>query len=162
MDITSISSALASIKAAKDIAQSMVNLRDTAAMQAKIIEFQSKILDAQSAASSAQEERATLIERVRNLEQEVARFKQWDTDKQRYELKNWGQGAFACVLKVDATPPEPPHALCVTCYDNGKKSILQFNGQVRIPEMAWHCPSCKAKVMAHSRVLLPKPPVTSA
>jgi hypothetical protein len=39
VDISSIAAALSSIKAAKDIAQSMVGLRDTAAFQAKLIEF---------------------------------------------------------------------------------------------------------------------------
>ena len=50
-DLTAIAHALSALKAAKDIAESMVGLRDAAAFQGKLIEFQSKIIDANNAAS---------------------------------------------------------------------------------------------------------------
>jgi hypothetical protein len=65
VDMSAIGSALASLKAAKDIAETMIGLRDTAAFQEKRLEFQSKILDAQASAFAANDERTALIERMR-------------------------------------------------------------------------------------------------
>jgi hypothetical protein len=86
VDMSAIASALASLKAAKDIAEAMIGLRDSAAFQAKLIEFQSKIIDANSAAFAAQEERATLLGRIRELEEQMAELEAWEAEKQRYEL----------------------------------------------------------------------------
>jgi hypothetical protein len=63
-DLTAFASALASLKAAKDVAVAMIGLRDTAAFQGKLIEFQSKIIDANDSAFAAQEERAALLKRM--------------------------------------------------------------------------------------------------
>ena len=124
-DISAISAALSSLTAAKDIGQAMIGLRDAAAFQGKLIEFQSKIIDAQNSAMAANDERTSLLQTISKLEKDVANLKAWEADKQRYELKDLGAGIFAFVLKEDAAPPEPPHKLCVDCYQNGKKSILQ-------------------------------------
>jgi hypothetical protein len=70
-----IAGLMSSLKAAKDIAQTMVGVRDAAAFQEKRIELQSKILDAQNSAFAAQDERSTFIERIRELEEELARLK---------------------------------------------------------------------------------------
>jgi hypothetical protein len=67
-DMTAIAHALTALKAAKDIAETMIGLRDTAAFQGKLLEFQSKIIDANNAAFSAQEERSSLLDRIRDLE----------------------------------------------------------------------------------------------
>ena len=94
-----ISAFLASLKSAKDIAQAMVDLRDEAAFQAKAIEFQSTILDAQGAAFASEENRAALVNRVRDLEQQVTRMEAWESEKQRYGLKQLGQGTLAYAVK---------------------------------------------------------------
>jgi hypothetical protein len=72
-DISSIATIFTSLKAAKDLAEAMVDLRDAAAFQSKLLEFQSKLIDANSAAFAAQDERSTLLQRVSALEKEVAR-----------------------------------------------------------------------------------------
>jgi hypothetical protein len=64
-DISSFGAALAALKSAKDIAEAMISLRDSAAFQSKMIEFQSKIIDANNAAFAAQDERAALLEKIR-------------------------------------------------------------------------------------------------
>jgi hypothetical protein len=72
-DISPIATIFTSLKAAKDLAETMVDLRDAAAFQSKLLEFQSKLIDANSAAFAAQDERSTLLQRVSALEKEVAR-----------------------------------------------------------------------------------------
>jgi hypothetical protein len=106
-DLSAFAAALSSLNAAKDIAQAMITLRDGAAFQAKLIEFQSKIIDANNAAFAAQDERASLLEQIRDLKEEVAKLVAWETEKKRYELKAVSSGALAYVLKENAEPAEP-------------------------------------------------------
>lgn len=125
-DMSAIGSALASLKAAKDVAEAMVGLRDTSAFQGKLIEFQSKLIDANNAAFAAQDERAALLEEIGRLEKQVAALKTWETEKERYELTKVGdRGAFAYGLKEDVKSSEPPHNLCASCFNEDHKSILQ-------------------------------------
>jgi len=145
VDVTAIAGALASLKAAKDIAQAMVGLRDAQTFQEKLIEFQSRILDAQSSAFAAQEERTTLIERVRELERQVADFETWKTEKQRYELVDIGGGTFAYIVKAAMRGTEPPHYVCTNCFHDGKAAILQ-HVRANIGHVI-ACPSCKTKTV---------------
>ena len=73
-DISAIAGAFSSLKAAVDITKAMKDLRDWSLVQSKVIELQSAILEAQSGLFTANDERSALIERVGNLEQEVARL----------------------------------------------------------------------------------------
>src|SRR5690242_16345846 len=106
-DLSAIATVLTSLKTAKDIAETMIGLRDAAAFQGKMVEFQSKIIDANNAAFAIQEERAAMLSRIRDLEKQVADFERWETEKQRYELKGLGYGSFAYMLKPDARGAEP-------------------------------------------------------
>jgi predicted P-loop ATPase len=145
-DITAIAHALSSLKAAKDIAEAMIGLRDTAAFQGKLLEFQSKLIDANNAAFAAQDERSAMLERIGELEKEVARLKAWETEKQRYELKELRSGAFARSLKEEEASREPPHNVCANCYERGQKFILQQ--EIRFPGRASVavCHGCGAEI----------------
>ncbi len=150
-NISAIAAALSSLNAAKDIAQAMIGLRDSAAFQAKLIEFQSKLLDANRSAFAAQDERTALLERIGELEKKVASFETWEAEKQRYELKQLASGSFAYVLKPNAQPPEPSHQICATCYQSRKKSILQRvpNNSARMAlgmGASYQCPVCDTEV----------------
>lgn len=147
--ITEISGVLASLQAAKEIAESLINLRGAEASQSKILELQARFLEAQQAAFSAQQHLSALVDRVAELEKEIAQLKAWNCEKERYALKAIGNGAFAYLVKPEAALAEPVHALCANCYGNHKKSILQSNGEVQWTSHAWVCPSCKAAVKAN-------------
>jgi hypothetical protein len=148
VDISAIGSALSSFKAAKDIAEAMIGLRDASAFQSKLIEFQSKILDAHDSAFAAQEERSALIDKVRQLEEEVANFKAWETEKKRYELKPLAEGVFAYALKPDAQGSEPAHWICAGCYQNAQKSILQTERREPGMIVFYVCHSCGAELIS--------------
>jgi hypothetical protein len=124
-DMTAIAAALSALKGAKDVAEAMIGLRDTAAFQGKLLEFQSKLIDANNAAFAAQDERSAMLDRIRKLEQEVTNFKAWETRKEKYELKNVAWGAVAYMLKPETRGSEPPHWLCTQCFENQKASIMQ-------------------------------------
>lgn len=158
VDISSISAALSSLTAAKDIAQAMIGLRDAAAFQSKLIEFQSKIIDAQNSAMAANDERASLLETIRHLEEKMAHLKAWEAEKQKYTLKEVDRGAFVYTLKESAQGAEPEHWICSKCYGNGQKSILQSKGSPR-PEggpgyrdTLWKCFTCNSEVRTSGHI----------
>ncbi|MGO9398295.1 MAG: hypothetical protein ACLP19_10695 [Xanthobacteraceae bacterium] len=136
---------LGALKTAFDIAKGLKDIDDATRRNAAVIELQEKIL-------AAREAQSTLLDRVGELEAEVASFETWDTEKQRYELKQLirGGATFAYTLKPDAQPPETFHCICATCYQRRLKSILQFsrNAFVGSSEQILVCPVCKTEVHA--------------
>lgn len=117
-------------------------MRDSAAFQAKLIEFQSKLIDANNASFAAQDERTALLKRISQLEEEVAALKAWNADKERYELENLYTGLFAYIPKEGMEKGEPPHALCANCFERKTKSFLQSNGNHDVHQHEWFCPKC--------------------
>ena len=109
---------LSSFKVLFDIAKGLIDMGDATARKAAVIGLQEKIL-------AAQEAQAFLVQKVGELEKEVTQFKNWDADKQRYELKDIGQGCVAYALKEGVQPPEQAHYLCANCYAKMKKGFLQ-------------------------------------
>jgi hypothetical protein len=73
---------------------------------------------------TAQAAQETLLKEKRELEEELRRFEDWDTEKQRYKLEDVGQGCMAYVLKPGVENGEPAHSICAVCYQEGRKSIL--------------------------------------
>ena len=131
------------------IVKTIAGLRDSAKLLENTVELNQKILSVQTALADAQAEQTTLIQTVHELEEEITRLKAWNTEKQRYKLVEVGAGAFAYVVKPEAQGSEPEHLLCPTCYEKGKKLILQalsmaeqrgVRGDVRT------CPACKTSV----------------
>jgi len=151
-DMAAFASAFASLKAAGDIAKALVNLRDTTAFQTQLIELQGQILSAQSSALTAQTDQSVLLDRKRELEEEVARLKVWEVEKERYQLTNIrppnapGGNAWTYALKADADSAEPSHFLCANCYQEGRKSILQEEkrdvGMINV----FFCQRCGAEI----------------
>ena len=142
--IAVLASTMSSLKSAYDLSKALIGVRDAAVINERVIELQRIILSAQSDAMTAQSDQFTLLERVRDLEKQIAEMKAWEAEKQRYELKRICSSAFAYMLKPDAGGTEPQHWLCTTCYEDGKKSILNGIGQ-HGRDKIWNCPRCGAK-----------------
>jgi hypothetical protein len=125
VDIGAIAGTVSALKGVSDIAKAMINLRDAQAVQTKVIELNNQILAAQDSAFAVHEEGAALVARIGELEKEVARLKDWEADKKRYQLANIGRGVVALALKESMSNGEPTHYLCADCAANGKKAYLQ-------------------------------------
>lgn len=110
---------LGAIKTAFDLAKGLKDIHDVAARDRAVIDLQKEILAAQAA-------QFALVDRIRDLEEKVARFETWEAEKQRYKLTDFGAGTFAYLLKPEAANGEPSHRLCAHCYNDGHKSVLQF------------------------------------
>jgi hypothetical protein len=103
---TEIATTIGSLKAAFEIAKSFIGVRDATIIQSKVFELQREILSAQQSALSSQQAQFSLLEQIRDLEEEITRLKAWHREKQKYELKDVGQGAFVYARKENAKPSE--------------------------------------------------------
>ncbi|MGO4682987.1 hypothetical protein AB4Z24_05515 [Hyphomicrobium sp. 2TAF46] len=146
--ISEISAVMGTLNGAKDLLQSIIGLRDSAAVQAKVVEFNNLIMDAQQRVFAAQEERTALIQKVGELEKKIASLEHWETEKQRYELKKVGFGDRIVVysLKPGMEGGEPPHSICANCYQKGEKSPLQE--EERGGGVYLYCPHCKTNLLS--------------
>lgn len=151
--IAEISAGLSSLKALKDIVQGLDAARNVVITNDLKIAFQSHILDAQQALLSAQQEQSTVAATIGRLEQEIVRLKDWAAERDRYELVEADRGAFAYMLKEGMRGTEPAHWLCTSCYDGGKKSIMQPQGKINgMPDkITFSCPVCRNAMAVHWR-----------
>jgi hypothetical protein len=131
--VAEVFAGLGAIKTAFDIAKGLKDIDDAARRNAAVIELQEKIL-------AAQQTQSTLVERIGELEKEVARLKAWDADKKRYKLTEVRPGITAYMLKEGMENSEPPHHLCANCYNDGVKSVMQTETRFpgRYPVMVCH------------------------
>ncbi len=145
MDIGSIASLASSLKTAGDITKAMIDLRDTQAVQAKVmIDLNREIMSTQNSALAAYADQATLLEKIRSLESRVADLEAWEREKDRYKLKDFGCSTFAYALKPGMENGEPFHRICANCYQQRRKSILQSHGHYSGREKVT-CDGCKAE-----------------
>ena len=125
-EIATISSAISSLQTAAQIARGMMGLRDATLVQGKVIELQSAILAAQTDALTAQSEQYSLVEKIRRLEEEVARVKAWEREKDKYELKEVHPRNFARSIKPNAQGSEPAHLICASHVNIKVRTLRTF------------------------------------
>lgn len=122
-----------------DSAKGLKDINDAAIRNGAVVELQEKIL-------AAQAQQTALVERISELEAEVARFEAWETEKERYQLTNHGGDTFTYALKAGMEAGEPHHRICATCYQQRRKSILQsqgfFSGREKVA-----CMPCQTTLM---------------
>jgi hypothetical protein len=118
MVVAEIVGSMGGLKTVMDTLKGLKDIGDANIRNAVAVELQEKILTAYQA-------QMALTEHVSDLEKEVANLKSWDAEKQKYELKDVGQGCVAYLLKEGVQSTEAAHKLCANCYTKGKKSFLQ-------------------------------------
>jgi hypothetical protein len=133
--VSEFATGLGIFKSMMDMAKGLKDANDATIRNSAVIELQEKILAAQSA-------QAMLVQRVGDLEKEVAGLKDWKTEKEKYQLTEISPGIFAYVIKSAMQNGEPVHCLCSNCYQQGKKSIL--NATYQNMSNALHCHLCSA------------------
>jgi len=116
--------------------------------KAQVAALYDVILSAQTSALEANLKQSAMIERIRELEEEVARIKAWGDTARRYELVSPWTGAFVYALKKSSGSTEPPHWLCQKCYEDGRKSILQ-RSEAGPTKWTYDCAQCKTKLLLH-------------
>ena len=134
---------MTAFKAMFDITKSLKDMDDAVRRNAAVADLWEQIIAAQMRYTAA-------VEQVGELREELTRFETWESEKQRYELKDLYRGFYAYVPKVGMEQGEPPHALCTNCYNKSFKSILQSSGHIIIHEHFWLCPSCNTKIKSQA------------
>jgi rubredoxin len=109
---------LGAFKAMLDLAKSLRKIDDAVKRNEAVAELWEQILTAQQRYSAA-------IEEAKELKAEVGRLKNWEADKNRYQLTDIGNGVVALALKPAMSNGEPLHYICPDCAASGKKSYLQ-------------------------------------
>ena len=147
MDMSLIQGTITGLKTVSDIAKGFLELKNLSEVQGKVIELQTVILNTQSSAMAANSAQFAAVDEIRALKEEVMRVKAWETQKQRYKLHTPWEGSVIYALKESMSNSEPPHWICTSCYENGKKSILnQIQGKD-----GWYmvtCPVCKSQIQS--------------
>jgi hypothetical protein len=145
MDFSSITTAIASLKSAQELAAATLGVRDFNQSAAAISKINEQLLAAQQGLLAhntmllqLQSEHFQATKELRELKEAVA-------EKGRYDLVDIGGGVF--VYRANVSPEQhraggpgsanPMHYLCQPCLDKGDKSVLQGrNGY-------WHCSLCR-------------------
>ena len=165
VDITAIGSVAQSLKTTLDLVHGLRQLVGRAAaapeisqelvdaLEAEVRKLQAEVYAAHERALAAQAAQRALTERVDELERELLRNENWTEEQARYTLTAVDRGAFAYVQKPDVqTAGEPPYWLCTRCFENQRKSYLQFHrqppsgGHLRGDRAIWRCPACQAEI----------------
>lgn len=147
VDMMAIQGLISGLQTATDITKALYQLKASADVQAKVVELQSAILSAQASALTANAEQFAMIQRVRDLEEEVRRVKAWEEQKQRYKLVYPWEDSMTTVyaLKESCKGAEAPHWICAKCYDDGRRTVLQPKESARRGFLLLVCATCKAE-----------------
>lgn len=155
--IEAIKAGYDSIKGALDIAQGFQALKTEAAVNQAVINIQRSLLEAQRALNEADARHTADLARVSELEQQVMKLKDWSAERERYHLVDVWRGALAYMPKPGMEDGKPAHWLCVNCFEQGRKSPLQFKGQDQTktgglgPESSYGCDACRASIKVSFR-----------
>jgi hypothetical protein len=131
-------------KRAIDLIKAINDLDKSVNINAVKAELQQIILDAQSA-------QFVLVDRVRELEKEIADAETWEAKAQKYELATISPGIFAFALKDNTGSCEPFHYVCQKCYHHKKAIILQkiVRGAIAGNTDVYVCHECDSELVDH-------------
>jgi hypothetical protein len=144
MVVTETIAGLSAVKTAFDMAKALQGIHDAAARDRAVIYLQKEILSAQAA-------QFELMERVRNLEANLATLEAQRSQMRRYQLKDFGGNTFAYELKDAEANGEPIHRACSTCYQKGNISVLQFSHHESGQDW-YECPACEDRRAYGTRI----------
>lgn len=156
MDLSLVSSAVASINAAKEIGKAALGLRDFNQMAAKISEMNASLLDAQNSLFTHNAQLLALQQDYFEATKELAEAKEALAEKGRYALFEIVPGSFA--YRADArptgthdgnpVPAEPEHYICQPCFDgpDRRKAVLRLHPTTQYVIGWWHCPVCNTDI----------------
>ncbi len=125
----------------------------------KAREMGAQVVAAQAAASAAIANQHALLDRKRELEEELVKLRDWENEKSKYRLEDIGGRAFVYAYQPPAKGPgDVHHWLCPTCYEDARKSILQLKGkESSLPGTnwrdisVWYCPKCKTEIRTNHK-----------
>ena len=157
VDMSAISAAASSFKIAVDLAKGLNSLKTSTEVREKTSALLDAVVDGRFKLLEASETQTALLARINELEQTIAGFEDWNSEKERYQLTAIDRGAFAYTYQPDMDHGEPAIWLCQTCFEKRHKSPLQFRAQDagsggaghRGTHSRWGCNLCKSEVVVN-------------
>jgi hypothetical protein len=146
------------LRSAVEILKAMRDADDASATRTKVPELTREIMSALSSALATQSAHFDLLLSQRDLEEEMAQLKAWNTEKYRYELKSVGPGAVAYVLKESMRGSEPIHWICANCFQIGKKRFLS-ESHSDLHHVYHKCQECGGKIRIRKTPTPPGEPI---
>jgi hypothetical protein len=150
MPAAEIAAGITSAGAAYDLTKAMLKSRDAKILADGTRDLQSHLGDIIGKFLEAQQAQMTQLEEIAALKAEIKKFSDWDAEKQRYELKSAGHGVTAYMLKPEVRGTEPPHWLCPTCFEKGKKAYFQFSTTMNGRGSVYRCKGCEGHMTTNN------------
>lgn len=150
VDITTLSSALQGLFALQEMLKAGYSVRNANEVAQRVAEVQSQLMPFLSTAVESQQRELTLTQRIRDLEEENIKLKNWGRERERYGLTEISTGVFAYRLKPGMENSEPAHLLCANCFTKDEKVILQAEAQGETV-YRYGCPRCGTKLFMTGR-----------
>lgn len=146
--------AIQGMKSAMDLGKALLAANVDFEVKKQLMDMQHRLLSAYNALLDAQSDVETARRELADLRLQMAQRDGWETDKQRYKLIALGAGSTVYALKSGLADGEPPHYLCVSCYNASKKSILQAARNAE-KWTVFRCNTCKAEWQTNSMGPIP-------
>lgn len=145
-----VASLMTSAKAAYDIAKGINALKNEVDKNQAVSKILEVLIAVQKDALSMQEKHSLLTTKIQELEKECDRLKDWQTEKERYELKEIAPGVFARIEKGLVGNLQSAHKFCATCFEQNFKAPLQQEKIDVGRKLSLTCHRCKSKVIFDS------------
>ncbi|GEC30521.1 hypothetical protein N181_09790 [Sinorhizobium fredii USDA 205] len=143
VDMGMIAGAVGTLKTALDIAGTVKEMNDLAVIRNKVIEMQNLIMSAQGTAVTAQSQMLEMVHEIAELKAKLAEAEEWKAIADRYQLRDYGNNTLAYELK-EGVDGEPHHRICPVCFEQRRKSILQFRYKTHSSQDKFRCIPCGA------------------
>ena len=148
MEIASFAAAIAIVKNLKDLTTSLGD-QVPEDVREQVMALSDRVMDMQTAALDAQKRETELTEQCRQLQAELGRMNDWETERARYTLQQIDGLAF--VFAPERTGGEAPHWLCANCFEDRTKSYLQAHaGLAAYDRRNWECRRCRGIVVVNN------------
>ena len=145
--IAELLGAAQSVQALSTLISAANGLSNYNELVAAVSEVNTKLMQANAVALSSQEKQSSLAAKIKELEQEVMSLKNWESEKQKYELKEIARGVFARTDKNFVGTLQSAHKFCATCFEKHIKSPLQQESVTEGRQLSLTCHTCKAKII---------------
>lgn len=140
-----ITTIITGLKTAIDTAISVKKLIKNEDLKDRISNLINMIIGLQQHILSIQSDHQKLLQEKDRTSKELMKLKAWNKEKMNYKLTETCPGVFVYSYQQSNKNTDPQHWLCQKCYNDEKKSILQF-----IPNYVYGdfyiCHECGAKL----------------
>lgn len=132
-------------------ANALIQPNISADMQAALLAINSQIAQAQSSSIAAQQLHSSALDRVRELEGQVAKMKDRSKECARYTTDQTDTGVTVYVLKSEKKAGQITHQACPNCFGEGKVRLLAPTHETKywssreLHFRVHECASCNAK-----------------